>query len=213
MEEKKQAGKGFAVTALVMGILAIVNSFIPFLNIVSYIFAILAVIFGIIGIVKKTGKAMAIVGLVLGGVSLILATTINAGTSTAIDEAINGDSSNTPTINDKTNKQIEYISVNIDDMEDALENNAAAAKDTYKGQYLEITGRLGTIDSDLKYISLLSTTDDWDLVGIHCTLKNNNVKEAVKTLSKDQTIVVRGKVTDVGEVLGYYLDTYEIIIQ
>ena len=176
MEEKKQAGKGFAVTALVMGILAIVNSFIPFLNIVSYIFAILAVIFGIIGIVKKTGKAMAIVGLVLGGVSLILATTINAGTSTAIDEAINGDSSNTPTINDKTNKQIEYISVNIDDMEDALENNAAAAKDTYKGQYLEITGRLGTIDSDLKYISLLSTTDDWDLVGIHCTLKNNNVK-------------------------------------
>lgn len=89
MEEKKQAGKGFAVTALVMGILAIVNSFIPFLNIVSYIFAILAVIFGIIGIVKKTGKAMAIVGLVLGGVSLILATTINAGTSTAIDEVLN----------------------------------------------------------------------------------------------------------------------------
>lgn len=92
MEEKKQAGKGFAITALIMGILAIVNSFIPFLNIISYIFAILAVIFGIVGIVKKTGRAMAIVGLVLGGVSLILATAINAGTSTAIDEVLNDDS-------------------------------------------------------------------------------------------------------------------------
>ena len=213
MEEKKQPGKGFAITALVMGILAIINSFIPFLNVISYIFAILAVIFGIVGIVKKAGKGLAIAGLVLGIISLILATAINAGTSTAIDEAINGDSSNTQIINDKTNKQIEYTAVNIDDMEDALENNAAAAKDTYKGKYLEITGRLGTIDSDLKYISLLSTTDEWDFVGIHCTLKNNDVKDVVKTLSKDQTIIVRGKVTDVGEVLGYYLDAYEIIIQ
>ncbi len=211
MEEKKQPGKGFAITALVMGILAIINSFIPFLNVISYIFAILAVIFGIIGIVKKTGKGLAIAGLVLGILSLILATAINVGTSSAIDDAINGDSSNTPTINDKTNKQIEYISVNIDDMEDTLENNAAAAKDTYNGKYLEISGRLGTIDSDLKYISLLSPTDDWDLIGIHCTLKNQNVKDVVKTLSKDQNIIVKGKITDVGEVLGYYLDAYEII--
>ena len=92
MEEKKPVSKGFAITALIMGILAIVNSFIPFLNVVSYIFAILAIIFGIIGIVKKGGKAMAIVGLVLGGVSLILATAINNGTSQAIDEALNDDS-------------------------------------------------------------------------------------------------------------------------
>lgn len=211
MEEKKPVSKGFAITALIMGILAIVNSFIPFLNVVSYIFAILAIIFGIIGIVKKGGKAMAIVGLVLGGVSLILATAINNGTSQAIDEAVNGGSSNTPSANQT--KTIEYTAVSIDEMEEALENNAAAAKDTYKGKYLEITGRLGTIDSDLKYISLLSPTDNWDLIGVHCTLKNQTVKDVVKTLSKDQTIIVRGKVTDVGEVLGYYLDTYEIIIQ
>lgn len=213
MEEKKQPGKGFAITSLVMGILAIINSFIPFLNFISYIFAILAVIFGIVGIVKKAGKGLAIAGLVLGILSLILATAINAGTSSAIDDAINGDSSNAPVINDKTNNQIEYTTVNIDDMEDALENNAAAAKDTYNGKYLEISGRLGTIDSDLKYISLLSPTDDWDLIGIHCTLKNQNVKDAVKTLSKDQNIIVKGKITDVGEVLGYYLDAYEIIAQ
>lgn len=97
MEEKKQPGKGFAITALVMGILAIINSFIPFLNIISYVFAILAVIFGIVGIVKKAGKGLAIAGLVLGILSLILATVINAGTSLAIDEALDNSAE------DKTN--------------------------------------------------------------------------------------------------------------
>lgn len=108
---------------------------------------------------------------------------------------------------------IEYQTVLIDDLEDALDVNAAAAKDTYNGKYLEITGRLGTIDSDLKYISLLSLTNEWDFVGIHCSIKNTDTKEIVKSLKKNQTIVVRGKITDVGEVLGYYLDIYEIIPQ
>lgn len=112
--------------------------------------------------------------------------------------------------NNSEQQVIEYMTIDIDKLEEALENNAAAAKDTYNGKYLEITGRLGTIDSDLKYISLLSTTDDWDLVGVHCTIKNNEQKEAVKKLSKDDTIIVKGKITDVGEVLGYYLDIDEV---
>ena len=111
------------------------------------------------------------------------------------------------------NNAIEYTKVDIDELEKALENNAAAAKDTYNGKYLEISGRLGTIDSDLKYISLLSSTDEWDIIGVHCTLKNQTSKDVVKSLSKDQNIIVKGKVTDVGEVLGYYLDVDEIIAQ
>lgn len=113
----------------------------------------------------------------------------------------------------KEDKIIEYTKVDIDVLEDVLENNAATAKDTYKGKYLEITGRLGTIDSDLKYISLLSTTDDWDMIGVHCSIKNSATKDVVKSLSNDQTIIVKGKITDVGEVMGYYLDIDEIISQ
>lgn len=122
-------------------------------------------------------------------------------------------SSNSNSSSSNETKVIEYTKIDIDELEDALENNAAAAKDSYNGKYLEITGRLGTIDSDLKYISLLSTTDEWDLVGVHCTIKNQATKDVVKTLSKDQTITVKGKITDVGEVLGYYLDIEEIIAQ
>ena len=115
--------------------------------------------------------------------------------------------------NTKENKVIEYTRVDIDELEDALENNAAAAKDTYDGKYLEITGRLGTIDSNLKYISLLSNTDEWDIMGVHCSLKNDATKDVVKSLTKNQTIIVKGKITEVGEVLGYYLSVDEIIPQ
>ncbi len=107
-------------------------------------------------------------------------------------------------------KPIEYKKVSVDELDDALEKNAAAAKDTYNNQYVEITGRLGTIDSDLKYISLLSTTNQFDIAGIQCYIKNNEQKEIVKTLSKDDTIIVKGKIISVGEVLGYSLDINEI---
>ena len=209
--EVKKSSKVFAIVALIMGILAIINSFIPFLNVVSYIFAILGIIFGIIGIVKKNGKVMAIVGLVLAGVSMILATAINGGTASLIEDG--GSSSSSSTNSGNSSKVIEYTPVDIDTLEDALDNNAAAAKDTYNGKYFAITGKLSVIDSDLKYISIVSTTDEWDIIGVHCTIKNEKTKEVVKTLSKDQIITVKGKITDVGEVLGYYLDIDEIMVQ
>ena len=35
----------------------------------------------------------------------------------------------------------------------------------YKGQYIEFDGKLNVIDSDLKYISVTSLTDEWDFQG------------------------------------------------
>lgn len=118
-------------------------------------------------------------------------------------------------INNSSNQvpeNIEYIKVSKEDLDEALENNAALARETYNNKYVEVTGKLGAIDSELKYISLVSSTDEWDLIGIHCTIKNKEQKEIVKTLTKDQEITVKGKITDVGEVLGYYLDITEISI-
>lgn len=129
-----------------------------------------------------------------------------------------GDSESTGTSNTgkgstEQQENVEYIKLDVDTLNDALENNAAAAKETYNKKYVEVTGKLSTIDSDLAYISIVSTTDEWDFMGIHCKIKNNKTKNVVKTLSKDQTITVRGKITDVGEVLGYYLDIIEIVTE
>lgn len=115
--------------------------------------------------------------------------------------------------NSQNNVTIEYIKVTKDELDEALENNAAAAKDKYNKKYVEVSGKLGTIDSDLSYITLMSSSNEWDFNGIHCKIKNSNQKNIVKTLTKDQEITIRGKITDVGEVLGYYLDITEIITQ
>jgi hypothetical protein len=65
---------GFAITALVMGILSF---FLGWLSLIGGVFSILAIVFGIIGL-KKTkdgaqgGQGMAITGLVLGIITILL---------------------------------------------------------------------------------------------------------------------------------------------
>ena len=53
MEEKKVNKSGFAIAALVLGIIGIVFSFIPIINNAAFILGILAAIFAIISLVKK----------------------------------------------------------------------------------------------------------------------------------------------------------------
>lgn len=67
-------GNGMAVAGLVLGILALVFCWIPFLN---WILAILAIIFGAVGNGKANkiggkGKGMALAGLVLGIIGALL---------------------------------------------------------------------------------------------------------------------------------------------
>lgn len=137
--------------------------------------------------------------------------------SSGSNDSDNSNSSSNVNNNSKNNvtnttpEVIDYIVVSKDDLDDELDNNAALARDKYNGKYVEVSGSLGTIDSELKYISLYSSTKEYDFVGIHCRIKNTEQKDIIKTLTKGQDITIRGKITDVGEVLGYYLDIIEII--
>ena len=118
--------------------------------------------------------------------------------------------------NEKTAEEqqtIEYASYDVTELFDALKDNALKAQNTYKGQYVELTGYLGTIDSNGKYIGLEANPDDWDylLQNVHCTLKKGSGQlEQIMELKKGEKITVRGKISDVGEVLGYYLDVDSI---
>ena len=75
--------------------------------------------------------------------------------------------------NTQQQEVIEYTQVTKDALDEALESNAAAAKDTYQGAYVEVSGKLSVIDSDMKYISLTSSTNDWDIIAVHCQVKND----------------------------------------
>jgi hypothetical protein len=62
------------VAALVLGILGLIISWIPFIGWLGVLFALVAVVLGIVMLIKKEEgkKVFGIIGLVLGGIALII---------------------------------------------------------------------------------------------------------------------------------------------
>ena len=84
-----QQSNGFAIAALVLGIIAFLFGWAGFFNLLT---ALLAVIFGIVAIVKRQSKGMAITGTALGGVALITSLLVGLFFTAAIIEGVrNGD--------------------------------------------------------------------------------------------------------------------------
>ena len=103
-------------------------------------------------------------------------------------------------------KEVVYTDYTVSQLMNDLESNAMKAQETYKGKDVSLTGKLSNIDSSGKYINITPTDDEWAIIGVQCYIKNDETKKAVMDLTKDDTIVVKGRITDVGEVLGYSLD-------
>ena len=62
------------------------------------------------------------------------------------------------------------------------------------------------IDSNGQYISIVPTDSQFAIIGVQCYIQNDEQKTAVMDMSIDDVLVVKGKITDVGEVMGYSLD-------
>lgn len=70
MEKKKS--NALAITGLILGILAMGGSFIPFLNNGSIILGVIGAVFAIIALIKKNSKGLTITGLVLCILAVII---------------------------------------------------------------------------------------------------------------------------------------------
>jgi ribosomal protein L40E len=103
-------------------------------------------------------------------------------------------------------EEIEYTAVTVDQLYSDLEDNALKAEDTYQGAYVAVEGRMTVIDSDGEYIGLYPLNDEISLSGVHCRITSDDQKEAIKEHSKGDTIVVKGKITDIGEITGYSMN-------
>lgn len=150
---------------------------------------------------------------ILKWVVLILIIGVVIGAVTGEDKSVDSTTKQTEATASDSQKQesesIEYTSVSVNDMMDALNNNAMGASDKYKGKYLEITGKLTNIDAAGKYIDLMAD-GDFEIIGVQCYIKNDDQKAKIASMSKGDTVTLKGKCTDVGEVLGYSLDIDEI---
>lgn len=67
-----KGGKGLAITALILGIVAFATAFIPIWSWVALAMGIAAIVLGIFALLKHAGKGQAITGIAFGAVGLIL---------------------------------------------------------------------------------------------------------------------------------------------
>ena len=108
-------------------------------------------------------------------------------------------------------EEIEYIVATVDEMYETLNDNALKAKKTYDGQYVEVTGILGTIDSNGSYICLDEMNTAYSFYSVQCFVKNDEQLDHVIEMSSGNKYTVRVKITTVGEVLGYAGDIVEFV--
>lgn len=103
---------------------------------------------------------------------------------------------------------ITYTHYRATELFDALSANALNASQTLKGQYVELEGYLNVIDSDGKYIGVGAASTDYDYLfqNVTCYLKSDDQRQQVAAMKTNEPITVYGKITDVGEVLGFYLN-------
>ena len=142
-------------------------------------------------------------------VIIVLAAIGGSGSSDSSGSTSSTATSKTAVSSSSSEAAIEYTAYTVTELSEDLDSNALKAADKYKGQYVELTGRLSVIDSNGKYISMVDSTDEWAITGVQCYIKNDEQKQVVMDMSIDDEIVVKGKITDVGEVLGYFLDMTE----
>lgn len=142
-------------------------------------------------------------------VIIVLAAIGGSGSSDSSGSTSSTATSKTAVSSSSSEAAIEYTAYTVTELSEDLNSNALKAADKYKGQYVELTGRLSVIDSNGKYISIVDSTDEWAITGVQCYIKNVEQKQVVMDMSIGDEIVVKGKITDVGEVLGYFLDMTE----
>lgn len=110
-------------------------------------------------------------------------------------------------------KEIAYIKVDARKMIKELKDNGLKAQKDYKNQYVEVTGEICNIDSSGDYIGIEGVNSNFNLTPIMCYLQNDEQRDVVIKSGKGNTVVIKGKVTNVGEVMGYSIDVDEIISQ
>ncbi len=129
----------------------------------------------------------------------------SAGTASGKKNDTKTDPTSAPTEN-----PIEYTAYDVSELMNDLDTNAMKAEKKYTDQYVKITGKLFNIDSDGKYINLGPSKDDYTIIGVQCYIKSDNQTNKIMEMKKGQEVTLKGRITQVGEVLGYSLDIDDI---
>lgn len=132
----------------------------------------------------------------------------NAKTTTASTAAAEESAKSTT---GTTAPQIEYTSVTIEQLLSDLKNNAYNAKQTWNGKHVMITGgKVLNIDASGGYFSIESDLDEYWLESIRIDIPSSIRDEVMSGISAGTSVTVQGKISDVGEIMGYSVSATEV---
>jgi len=114
------------------------------------------------------------------------------------------DSASSSSSSTASEQKVTYTKYKVRKLINDLDKNALKAEEKYNEKYVSLTGRLNNIDSSGDYISIGS--DEWDFIGVQCYVQDDKQLDKIKKMSIGDTIIVKGQITDVGEIMGYSLD-------
>lgn len=87
-----RSSNGLATAGFVLGLLGLLGSFIPLINVVGIVLGVLGAILAAVGLAKAkrtgAGKGLAMAGLVLGVLAVVVAIVINVVFANAVDDAL-----------------------------------------------------------------------------------------------------------------------------
>ena len=111
----------------------------------------------------------------------------------------------------QTEKKVEYKKISINKLIKDLEKNPAKAKNKYNGKNLAVVGVVNNIDSDASYISIRGTGDnEYSMYYVQAYTQNEKQEKAILNFDNGTKVVIKGTITDVGEVMGYSMDMASI---
>lgn len=95
MSEQQAPRSVAAIVALVLGVIALISSWVPIINNLSFVFALVGGVFAVVGLVgtlrgKKSGRGLAIASTVVNVVAVAIVLATQSAYSAAIDEAASG---------------------------------------------------------------------------------------------------------------------------
>ena len=203
----KSAG---AIVGLVLGIIALLTSFLPFINNFSAVLAVVGVVFAIVGLVgtlrnKKSGKGMAIAATIVNVLAFIIVLATQSSYSAAIKDATEG-SISTSSVSAAASPDAVSDAAQTQQATPASEKYAIADEQLEKDSYTaKITGTFTNLtDKKLSYVQLSYTIFDADGAQIGTAYANTNNLDAGGTwkyeaayFSSDTDEVASYKLSDV----------------
>jgi hypothetical protein len=98
--------------------------------------------------------------------------------------------------------------VTADQLLSELESNALAAKNNWEDKRVTITGTLSNIDASGDYFTLRGN-NEFSFINVQVYIDESFV-DAVSAFNNGQKVTVTGKISGVGEILGYSVDAESI---